>query len=396
MANVPVKQRARFHRAGLSVPTIGVRAGNHWPSIVRTATATAFALCLCSLALAARSEAYVYWANDGTDSIGRANLDGTGVDRSFITGAGHPGAIAIDSDHVYWTNRIGVGRANLDGSAANPSFFGLAADPSGLAVDGGYLYWANPGSTIGTGTIGRANLDGTGANPGFLTGLSLPQGVAVDRGHVYWTSAFTGTVGRADLNGTGANELFILGAALGDVAVDANHVYWGSNVGVGRANLDGSAANPSFVADPGIRGGVAIDTNHVYWTNFVAIGRANLDGTNPSQGFIGGLFNARSVAVNDLPHPPNTTPADITPPETTISRGAPNKIEKNEVTFRFSSSELDSTFECRLDQKAFRACGSPKKVRRLDEGRHRFKVRAIDAAGNVDSSAAKDKFKVVG
>ena len=39
---------------------------------------------------------------------------------------------------------------------------------------------------------------------------------------------------------------------------------------------------------------------------------------------------------------------------------------------------------------------SPKKVKHLDEGKHKFKVRAVDGAGNVDPTAAKDKFKVVG
>ena len=31
--------------------------------------------------------AHVYWTNSGTGTIGRANLDGTGVNQSFITGA---------------------------------------------------------------------------------------------------------------------------------------------------------------------------------------------------------------------------------------------------------------------------------------------------------------------
>jgi hypothetical protein len=55
----------------------------------------------------------------------------------------------------------------------------------------------------------------------------------------------------------------------------------------------------------------------------------------------------------------------------------------------------DSTFEGNLDKKKFKACDSPRKVKRLDEGKHKFKVRAIDAAGYVDPSPAKDKFKVV-
>ena len=42
---------------------------------------------------------HVYWANSGTSAftgtIGRANLDGTGVDESYITGASTPFAVAV-------------------------------------------------------------------------------------------------------------------------------------------------------------------------------------------------------------------------------------------------------------------------------------------------------------
>ena len=43
----------------------------------------------------------------------------------------------------------------------------------------------------------------------------------------------------------------------------------------------------------------------------------------------------------------------------------------------------------------FKACESPRKLKNLGTGKYKFKVRAIDAAGNVDPSPAKDKFKVV-
>ncbi len=85
---------------------------------------------------------------------------------------------------------------------------------------------------------------------------------------------------------------------------------------------------------------------------------------------------------------------DADPPETTITQGAPNRTDKTKVKFKFSSDEPGSTFECKIDKKPFKPC-TPKTVKRLDEAKHKFKVRAIDAAGNVDPSAAKDKFKVV-
>jgi hypothetical protein len=86
---------------------------------------------------------------------------------------------------------------------------------------------------------------------------------------------------------------------------------------------------------------------------------------------------------------------DCVPPETTITKGAPNKTKKSKVKLKFTSSEPDSTFQCKLDKNQFKACTSPRKVKNLDEGKHKFKVRAVDAAGNVDPSPAKDKFRVV-
>jgi hypothetical protein len=88
------------------------------------------------------------------------------------------------------------------------------------------------------------------------------------------------------------------------------------------------------------------------------------------------------------------TGTDTVPPETTITKGAPNKLDKHKVKFKFESSEPGSSFECKFDKKGFKPCSSPRKYKRLDDGKHKFEVFAIDAAGN-EGSAAKDKFKVV-
>src|SRR5262249_58093642 len=39
--------------------------------------------------------AQIYWANNGTGTIGRANLDGTGANQSFITGRPDPDARGV-------------------------------------------------------------------------------------------------------------------------------------------------------------------------------------------------------------------------------------------------------------------------------------------------------------
>jgi hypothetical protein len=93
------------------------------------------------------------------------------------------------------------------------------------------------------------------------------------------------------------------------------------------------------------------------------------------------------------PSPPAA--GDIDPPETIIFKSAPNRSHKTAVAFRFRSDESGATFECRLDKKPFKPCSTPKRVSRLSEGRHSFKVRAVDAAGNKDASPASDRFTIL-
>jgi hypothetical protein len=85
---------------------------------------------------------------------------------------------------------------------------------------------------------------------------------------------------------------------------------------------------------------------------------------------------------------------DTDPPKTTIIKKPPNRDDRSKVKFKFTSNEPGSTFECMIDKKLFKPCTSPKKFK-VRDGNHTFLVRAIDAAGNVDASPDKDKFRVV-
>jgi hypothetical protein len=81
---------------------------------------------------------HIYWSNYGTDTVGRADLDGTNVDESFIAAPNFPGGIAVDDGHVYWTTVVAAGsiaRADLDGTNVDENFItGVSANA--LAVDG--------------------------------------------------------------------------------------------------------------------------------------------------------------------------------------------------------------------------------------------------------------------
>ena len=72
-----------------------------------------------------------------------------------------------------------IGRANLDGTRRQPSFItGTGRPYAGIAVDAKHIYWANWSAPVRP--IGRANLDGTGVDQSFITGTGHRRTVAVD------------------------------------------------------------------------------------------------------------------------------------------------------------------------------------------------------------------------
>ena len=249
-------------------------------STIAAVLALLAALLGLALALAPRADAYVYWTAPGTPSgptIGRANLDGTGMNQSFISGVGPPLAIAVDAGHIYWENddTNTIGRANLDGTGVNKNFIG--GYTFGIAVDADHIYWAETAAPIG-----RANLDGTDVDENFIGGV-FPLGIAVDAGHLYWTDIYPGAIGRANLDGTGVDPSFIGGLRNPTgIAVDAAHLYWRNNAywpnfdpnTIGRANLDGTGVNQSLVVTGGtpptgdLSFGIAVDAGHLYWADY--------------------------------------------------------------------------------------------------------------------------------
>jgi virginiamycin B lyase len=286
---------------------------------VRTVAVALATLAFATLGLVARADGFVYFPETGLGTIGRANLNGTGVNLTFISGLDQPQGMAVDSAHIYWVTPLAtVARANLDGTGVDQSFIFGAFGAKGVAVDSAHIYWTNSGPN-GNG-IGRANLDGTGVNQRFISTAVPATGVAADGAHVYWSNSGLNTIGRANLDGTGANQTFITGAQnpLG-VAVDSAHLYWanGSSATIGRANLDGLEANEFFIF-AGSPQAVAVDGAHVWWSNgrpFYAIGQANLDGTSVNQRFFSTLSAPSGVAVDALAAPapgPGPGPPTIT------------------------------------------------------------------------------------
>jgi hypothetical protein len=100
----------------------------------------------------------------------------------------------------------------------------------------------------------------------------------------------------------------------------------------------------------------------------------------------------RDMGAYEAPKKVVVVVPDTTAPNTTITSHPKKRTAKRRVSFGFSSNESHVTFQCRLDKKAWSSCTSPKAYR-VTRGWHVFKVRARDAAGNLDATPATWRFK---
>ena len=363
-----------------------------------------------------QATAFIYWVDGPSQTIGRADNDGSHVNDAFIQTGSLPFAVAVDSAHIYWANfnEGTIGRANLDGSGVDNSFITGISHPTGVAVDGSSIYWSS-----NAGPVGRADIGGSNPNPSFITGAAQTCGVALDAGHVYWANLGTPSyIGRAGLLGSNVEQNFVSipGASFPcGVAVNSANIFWSepgflgpNGTRLGRANTStGTGADPNFIGNANAPCGVALDgASHLYWSNSLTntIARANTDGTAVNESlFATGGHEICGLAIDSLstpPTPPAPPPgsrpaADTTPPQTKIVKGPGRKLAKGKARFGFSSSEPGSRFECKLDRGKAKPCRSPKGYSGLGPGRHSFSVWAIDAAGNKDATPARRGFRVL-
>lgn len=170
----------------------------------------------------------MYWTESiatptgGVDGkIHRANLDGSDSEELLIPGLVHPVGIALDALHgrMYWTDLDGhhdgtgtIKRANLDGSGVENLLSGVD-EAHGLALDvlDGKMYWTE----IASHSVYRANLDGSDATT-LVSGLEMPTTINLDlvARMMYWTNAWDGGLNNmiqcASLDGSGV-ETFLAG-----------------------------------------------------------------------------------------------------------------------------------------------------------------------------------------
>jgi len=183
----------------------------------------------------ATDEENVYFTTTSTVSLVPI---GGGTVRVLAGGQNGPVSVAVDANHVYWSN-IGSGNnGSVVESAKTPTDAGalviLAANqasPQGVALDATHVYWANAGSNSNNdGTIMRVRIGG-GTPETIAAGQASPLMVAVDGENAYWANNADGTVRRAPASG-GADQILVSGQMAPDaIAVDPSNVYWTTDVG---------------------------------------------------------------------------------------------------------------------------------------------------------------------
>ena len=91
---------------------------------------------------------------------------------------------------------------------------------------------------------------------------------------------------------------------------------------------------------------------------------------------------------------------DTAAPDTTITTGPTGTTNAASPSFAFTSTEVGSTFECKLDGPAattgtYAPCTSPRVLGPLADGAYTLSVRATDGVGNTDASpATRGRFAV--
>jgi hypothetical protein len=90
---------------------------------------------------------------------------------------------------------------------------------------------------------------------------------------------------------------------------------------------------------------------------------------------------------------PGAVGPDTTPPQTTLKLKRKGKRSPR-AKFILRSSEPGSTFRCKFDGGKWKPCGKRRKLRGIDPGKHRFRAKATDPAGNPDPSPARKRFRV--
>ena len=264
----------------------------------------------------------IYWSDNSTDKIQRANLDGSSVE-DLVTRPtlGAPVGIALDisGGKIYWIDEstdkiqrtsIELGQGETTRTVEDLVTTGLTA-PSGIALDisGGKMYWVDRG----TDKIQRSNLDGSNVEDLVTTGLTAPSGIALDisGGKMYWVDRGTDKIQRSNLDGSSVEDLVTGVTDPRGIALDISggKMYWVDNGAdkIQRTSIELGQDKTTRTVEDLVTGvtdprGIALDISggKMYWVDNSTdkIQRSNLDGSNVEDVITTGLTTPVSIALD--------------------------------------------------------------------------------------------------
>lgn len=192
----------------------------------------------------------MYFADNGTDTIYRADLNGENLEPLISdtpqTRISFPADVELDlvARKIYWTDPTldKISRADFDGNNVEILYSGLN-NPYFFDLDtiNGEIYWAENNNEV----IHVSKMDGTGHVRDLYVGLDRIRDVAVDLvgGKIYWGERASSTIRSANLDGTGATTLFGADEKPHGVEIDVagGMIYWNDTDGhsVNRGRMDG-------------------------------------------------------------------------------------------------------------------------------------------------------------
>lgn len=217
----------------------------------------------------------------GSTECGAPGCEGAyGNPEVIASGQAQPIGIAIDQDHVYWTNMLVDYPTDEAGTIMRVSKSGgpvtkladQAPPPLCAAVDDAFVYWGSEwGGEIG-GDIARVPKEG-GETESLFADISQILSVAVAGGVLYATRHL-GVV-RVGTSPPHVAELFKEGTD-GPllIAADSEGAYWSGHHGIMKISKDGSEPIPLYQTDdPDAEmgfWGIAVDQDRVYFSSWLS------------------------------------------------------------------------------------------------------------------------------
>lgn len=200
----------------------------------------------------------IFWTDRTLGRVSQAPLDG-GTTNVLLSDVLQPTALAIDATDVLFAEGSMIARV-AKGDHTRNNLVG-SSDSDALAVLDGYVYYVQDTELMRNGTHTFNSPSSVAPANGRLTGI------ATDGTLIYYAA---GTIIRFyNTSGGSADLLYTLSQAVGDLALDATHLYWTvtSSPGYVRRGPRAGGSATDLVTNATNPGKLAVSNGFVYYAD---------------------------------------------------------------------------------------------------------------------------------